>query len=186
MRERKANAICARASRVAGHGADVTRLAGGSAGPRDYAALGQGLRRLPKINQLLKNSFGPPSILREGSGHAGMNIPEEPALADLLERAIVESPPASLKNGGAIRPGYDAELDEVRSWVHEGKGRLLELEKQEREHTGIPSLKVGFNNVFGYFIEVTKTHLSKVPLPLCAQANHRQWRTLHHARAQGV
>src|SRR4029077_7501280 len=76
----------------------------------------------------------------------------------------VEAPPATLKEGGVIREGYDPELDEIRSWIHEGKNRLLNLEKQEREQTGIPSLKVGFNNVFGYFIEVTKTHLSKVPM----------------------
>ncbi len=82
----------------------------------------------------------------------------------LLERAIVEAPPATLKDGGIIRQGYDSELDEVRSWIQDGKSRLLELEKQEREQSGIPSLKVGFNNVFGYFIEITKTHLSKVPM----------------------
>lgn len=63
-----------------------------------------------------------------------------------------------------MKAGYDSELDEVRSWIHTGKNRLLELETQEREQTGIPSLKIGFNNVFGYYIEVTKTHLSKVPL----------------------
>jgi DNA mismatch repair protein MutS len=140
----------------------LTRLASGSAGPRDYAALGQGLRRLPKIRSLLQSSFNHATILDTTT--PAKNIPEEPALADLLERAITEAPPATLKDGGVIRAGYDAELDEVRSWIHEGKSRLLELEKREREQTGIPSLKVGFNNVFGYYIEVTKTHLSKVPM----------------------
>jgi len=159
----------------------LMRLFSGSAGPRDYCALGQGLRRLPKIRNLLKNSFNQSNILHAVTpAEAGaqsenaldhgfrrddiLTIPEEPALADLLERAIVEAPPVTLKDGGVIRPGYDPELDEVRSWIHDGKNRLLDLEKQERGQTGIPSLKVGFNNVFGYFIEVTKTHLSKVPL----------------------
>ena len=146
----------------------LTRLASGSAGPRDYSALGQGLRRLPKIKAQLTSLIEQMTRL----GHtlpeplAGFltHFPEETALADLLERVIVEAPPASLKDGGVIRHGYDPELDEVRSWIHDGKNRLLDLEKQEREQAGIPSLKVGFNNVFGYFIEVTKTHLSKVPL----------------------
>jgi len=167
----------------------LTRLSSGSAGPRDFSALGQGLRRLPKIKVLIsqledqkrgliktssptatgggsintKDIDGSPT---EALGDDGLflNVPEDPALADLLERAIIEAPPATLKDGGVIRPGYDPELDEVRSWIHDGKSRLLELEKQEREQTGITSLKVGFNNVFGYYIEVTKTHLSKVPM----------------------
>ncbi len=146
----------------------MTRLSAGSAGPRDFAALGQGLRRLPKIKSGL-------AILAEQTTRLGRTLgssletfvtqfPEEGMLADLLERAVTEAPPATLKDGGVIREGYDTELGEIRSWIHEGKNRLLELEKQEREQSGIPSLKVGFNNVFGYFIEVTKTHLSKVPM----------------------
>jgi len=164
----------------------LTRLSSGSAGPRDFSALGQGLRRLPKIKTLLGqlqsrgsflNSSSPAATGRgpmdsppatAGNDEIGSSLfshfPEEPELADLLERAIVEAPPAALKEGGVIRAGYDPELDEVRSWIHEGKNRLLDLEKQEREQTGIPSLKVGFNNVFGYYIEITKTHLSKVPM----------------------
>jgi len=147
----------------------LTRLASGSAGPRDMAALGNSLRRLPKIKSLLTTSF--PTGSWDGSPTEAFrndtlisNFPEEPALADLLERAIVDAPPASLKEGGVIRPAYDPELDEVRSWIQDGKTRLLELEKKEREQTVIPSLKIGFNNVFGYFIEITKTHLSKVPM----------------------
>jgi DNA mismatch repair protein MutS len=140
----------------------VSRLASGPAGPRDFAALGQGLRRLPKIKTLLATLIKDSFLLDGGRSFA--DFPEEPALADLLERSIVEAPPATLKDGGVIREGHDPELDEIRSWIREGKNRLFELEKQEREQTGIPSLKVGFNNVFGYFIEVTKTHLSKVPM----------------------
>lgn len=146
----------------------LTRMTSGSAGPRDYAALGQGLRRLPKIkSQLLTLSDQTTRLgreLPEALAHFLSNFPEENSLSNLLDLAIVEAPPATLKEGGVIKSGYDSELDEVRSWIHTGKNRLLELETQEREQTGIPSLKIGFNNVFGYYIEVTKTHLSKVPM----------------------
>ena len=124
----------------------LARLSSGSAGPRDYAALGLGLRRLPNIQEVMGN------------------FPVETVLSELLERAILEGPPATFKEGGVIRQGYDPELDEVRSWLHAGKTHLLELEKREREQTGIASLKVGFNNVFGYYIEVTKVHLAKIPV----------------------
>jgi DNA mismatch repair protein MutS len=124
----------------------MARLSSGSAGPRDYAALGHGLQRLPRIKEIVAN------------------FPEEPGLTDLLSKAIVEAPPATLKEGGVIQQGYDSELDEVRSWIRDGKTRLLELEMREREQTGIPSLKVGFNNVFGYYIEITKVHLAKAPI----------------------
>jgi DNA mismatch repair protein MutS len=161
----------------------LTRLTANSASPRDLAALGQGLRRLPKMKSLLmimlKNSS--PLVGEDAGGgtpphgtpipafpHPGgrgfMEFPDDPELAELLERSIVDGPPPTLKDGGVIREGYHAELDEIRLWIREGKNRLLELEKREREQTGIPSLKVGFNNVFGYFLEVTKTHVSKVPL----------------------
>lgn len=146
----------------------LTRLASGSANPRDYAALGQGLRRLPKIKVQLQSLLEQTTRLgRELPGALTQflsDFPEDQSLATLLDLAIVEAPPANMKEGGVIKPGYDSELDEVRSWISTGKNRLLELETQEREQTGIPSLKIGFNNVFGYYIEVTKTHLAKVPL----------------------
>lgn len=145
----------------------LTRLVAGSIHPRDLSALGQGLRRAPKIKAQLAALKAQANRLEPLDSSVNIlldQFPEQPMLSDLLERAIVEGPPATMKEGGVIRPGYDAELDEVRSWIHDGKTRLLELEKREREQTGITTLKVGFNNVFGYFIEVTKTHLSKVPL----------------------
>lgn len=146
----------------------LTRMTSGSAGPRDYAALGQGLRRLPKIKSQLQSLLEQTTKLgRElpaALSRFMADFPEENALSSLLDISIVEAPPATLKEGGVIKPGFDSELDEVRSWIHTGKNRLLELETQEREQTGIPSLKIGFNNVFGYYIEVTKTHLSKVPM----------------------
>jgi DNA mismatch repair protein MutS len=146
----------------------LSRLAAGTLAPRDLAHLAQGLRRIPKLKTLLASAQTLATSLGQSlpeeltASHTG--FPEESPLAELLDKALVDAPPATLKEGGVIRPGYNAELDEVRSWITEGKTRLLELEKREREQTGIPSLKIGFNNVFGYFIEITKTHLSRVPM----------------------
>ena len=123
----------------------LTRLTAGTTLPRDLAHISAGLKRLPRIAALLPD------------------FPQENALAGLLKKAVVEAPPISVKDGGVISDGYNAELDEVRLWLREGKTKLLELEKREREQTGIASLKIGFNNVFGYYLDITKTHLSKVP-----------------------
>ena len=81
----------------------------------------------------------------------------------LIDSAIDEDPPALLKDGGVIRPGYDTELDSLREIVHNTKGVLASIEAKERERTGIKNLKIGFNNVFGYYLEVTKSFLSQVP-----------------------
>jgi DNA mismatch repair protein MutS len=88
---------------------------------------------------------------------------ELPDLVELLARSIVEDPPLAVKEGGLVREGFDASLDELRSAARGGKDWLATLQQQEIARTGIPSLKVGFNSVFGYFIEVTKSHLAKVP-----------------------
>src|SRR6185369_16023091 len=84
-------------------------------------------------------------------------------IAALIERAIVDDPPAGLRDGGLIRPGYSAEIDALRTASNDGKGWIAGLESDERTRTGIASLKVGYNAVFGYFIEITKSNLSKVP-----------------------
>jgi DNA mismatch repair protein MutS len=87
--------------------------------------------------------------------------PEE--VAELLGRALVDDPPATLRDGGLIRPGYSAELDALREAAAEGRTWIANLEAEERARTGIASLKVGYNAVFGYYIEVTKANLAKVP-----------------------
>jgi DNA mismatch repair protein MutS len=81
----------------------------------------------------------------------------------LIERAIVDEPPMAIKEGGLIRKGYHAELDELRAAAHDGKQWIAELQAREIERTGIKSLKIRFNNVFGYFIEITKSNLAQVP-----------------------
>jgi len=90
-------------------------------------------------------------------------ITELPELHDLIARAIEDAPPLALKEGGLIKQGYNVELDELRRGSREGKEWIAALQQREIERTGIPSLKVRFNSVFGYYIEVTKTHLRKVP-----------------------
>jgi DNA mismatch repair protein MutS len=84
-------------------------------------------------------------------------------LVDLLARALVDEPPVGLKEGGLLRPGFDPALDELREVAAGGKRWLIELETREKEATGIPSLKIGYNRVFGYYIEVTRAHAARVP-----------------------
>ena len=84
-------------------------------------------------------------------------------VVDLVGSAIVDDPPLAVKEGGIIRDGFDPGLDEIRRATREGKDWIAQLQQQEIERTGIPSRKVRFNSVFGYYIEITKTHLEKVP-----------------------
>ena len=90
-------------------------------------------------------------------------LTELPALVELISRAIVDEPPLALKEGGLIRDGFDANLDELRAASRGGKDWIAQLKQKEVERTGIASLKVGFNSVFGYYIEITKANLDKVP-----------------------
>ena len=145
----------------------ITRLSAGSLSPRDLAGIGQALRRLPRLKAQLAAAYQQTTPLGQILPDALMKFlvefPEDAPLAELLERAIVEGPPASFKEGGVIRDGYSSELDEIRGWIGDGKSKLLELEKRERDQTGIPSLKVAFNNIFGYYLEVTRAQASRVP-----------------------
>jgi len=124
---------------------------------RDFLALKKSLQHLPQIRQQLRN-FEAQLVqdLRDG-------LEPLEGLVDLIERAIVEEPPIAITEGGIIRPGFSKELDEYREIAHSGKKWIAGLQEMERNKTGIPSLKIGYNKVFGYYIEVTKTHLSKVP-----------------------
>ena len=82
---------------------------------------------------------------------------------ELIQKAIVDTPPLSLKEGGLIRPGFDQNLDEIQTAMRDGKNWIAQLQQEEIQKTGIGSLKVRFNSVFGYYIEVTKSHLDKIP-----------------------
>jgi DNA mismatch repair protein MutS len=147
--------------------ADLERLAArastGTANARDLVALRQSLQRLPAVyaeaDALLRELRQPPTLL-------ATLAPRLAPLSDLcalLERALVDDPPADLKSGGVIRDGYDPELDRLRQVRTDGKQWIAQLEAKERQRTGIPSLKVGYNAVFGYYLEVSKPHLNKVP-----------------------
>jgi DNA mismatch repair protein MutS len=95
-------------------------------------------------------------------GH-GDRIPDVEEAAKIIREAIVDSPPATFRHGGVVRDGYSSELDGVRAIAREGKGWIGKLQAQERESTGIPTIKVGYNKVFGYYLEVTKQHVHLVP-----------------------
>ncbi|MBT2642349.1 DNA mismatch repair protein MutS [Bacillus sp. ISL-41] len=136
---------------------DLERLAGrvafGNLNPRDLMQLKRSLLQVPSLKHILK---GLPH--EEASRMAERLDPCEEA-ADLLEQAIVDNPPISVKEGNIIRDGYDQQLDQYRDASRNGKTWIAMLERDEREKTGIKSLKVGYNRVFGYYIEVTKANL---------------------------
>ncbi|MEX2690071.1 MAG: DNA mismatch repair protein MutS [Candidatus Njordarchaeum guaymaensis] len=135
----------------------VSRLNLGRLNPKDLIALKESLKRVPKISEELKKVKSELLIaIRE-------KLVGLPHLVNLIEKAIVDDPPATIQEGGIIKDGYNSELDELRSIYRDGKQWILSLEKKERNRTGIKSLKVGYNKVFGYYIEVPKTQLSRVP-----------------------
>ncbi len=141
--------------------ADVDRIMGrvgcGRANARDLAALGRTLGRLPAVVDALQGT--------ESDELTALQAPlcglED--LAERLSATLVEDPPAGVTEGGLVRKGVHAELDELRDLRANGRQWIAEFQAAEIERTGIPSLKVGFNKVFGYYIEVTKTHLARVP-----------------------
>ena len=144
---------------------DLERLSGraalGRATPRELGALRDSLLRLPDVAGAVGGLEGRErSALLEG-GAQRLDLLTD--LADELTRALVERPPAQLDDGDAIRAGYDRDLDELKDARDGGKQYIASLQSRERERTGIGSLKVGFNKVFGYFIEITHAHRDRVP-----------------------
>lgn len=140
---------------------DLERLAGrvafGNVNARDLIQLKKSLQQIPHLKQLV-NSFS----TAEASKLADRLDACEEA-TDLLEQAIVDHPPLSVKEGNIIRDGYHEELDKYRDASRNGKSWIAQLERQEREKTGIKSLKIGYNRVFGYYIEVTRANLPYLP-----------------------
>jgi DNA mismatch repair protein MutS len=129
----------------------------GSAGPRDVLALGRSLERIPA----LKRCFDTRQTARLRSIHERLD--ELPDVANLILEAIADEPPLNLADGGTIRPGFHAELDDLRDLSRNGRQYLAQIEARERERTGIQSLKIRFNNVFGYYIEITRSNLHLAP-----------------------
>lgn len=140
------------------------RLSQGSGNARDLLALSTSLEKLPALKEdlqalpmdLIENTHCLLTQLRE-------SIADFTELTELLTTSLMEEPPATLKEGGIIADGYSEELDEIRSVATNGKQLIASLQEKERSATGIDSLKIKFNNVFGYFLEVTKTKVSMVP-----------------------
>ncbi len=140
----------------------------GHAGPRDLMGLRNSLAHLGELKKLIASPHWDEmrtssSELPQPIARLNAALDDCPVLVDLIGRSLADDPPISLENGGAVRPGYDAELDEKRKAASEGKTWLQDLEAREKETTGISNLKVGYTSVFGYYFEVTKAHLAKVP-----------------------
>jgi DNA mismatch repair protein MutS len=134
----------------------ATRVVGGSAQPRDLSAVREILRRLPEIRRILPEGDTPISEVVK-------NFDLCPSELDLLEGALADEPPATLQNAGVIRVGYSAELDGVLERSRHAREWIANLEAVERERTGIKTLKVGYNKVFGYYIEITRANASLAP-----------------------
>ncbi len=134
----------------------LTRVALQTARPRDLAQLRTALAQLPA----LRSSMPEQDALLQ---NLAASLVDEHALGSLLTNALVDDPPAIVRDGGVIAAGYDAELDELRSLSEHADSFLSELEGREQNRTGIPNLKVGYNRVHGYYIEISKAHSSKAP-----------------------
>src|SRR5262249_6767317 len=129
----------------------------GSAGPRDLLALGKSLERVPTLKQRVENCQS--ARLQSICGA----LDDVPEARERILAALADEPPVNVTDGGAIRSGYHAELDELRDLSRNGKQYIAHIEARERERTGIQSLKVRFNNVFGYYIEISSANLHKAP-----------------------
>ncbi|MDI6802065.1 MAG: DNA mismatch repair protein MutS [Thermodesulfovibrionales bacterium] len=135
----------------------ASRVISRSAGPRDLIALKNSIEHFPKIKRFLMLSDN--SLIKE----TGNSISEFADLEDLIDFSIVDNPPISPRDGNVIKKGYSKEVDELKNISSSGKDFIARLEAEERQRTGISSLKVGFNKVFGYYIEITKPNLHLVP-----------------------
>ena len=140
---------------------DIERLAGkisyGSANGRDLISLKSSAKQLPEIKKILAQAKS--SLLTEL--YSELDTLDD--VYDIIDKTIVDEPPISVKEGGLIKLGYDEEIDKLKTATTDGKNWIINLEAEEREKTGIKGLKVGFNKVFGYYIEVTKSNISLVP-----------------------
>ena len=135
----------------------VARAALGAAGPRDLVSLRQSIAAVPRVRMLLSELQAPlvKSLIAE--------LDDLADLRDELERTLVDEPPAIARDGGAVRDGVDPELDDLRSISRSGKQRIAEMEEAERARTGITNLKIRYNRVFGYYIEISRSNLGSVP-----------------------
>ncbi|OZI39869.1 DNA mismatch repair protein MutS [Bordetella genomosp. 5] len=136
----------------------AARLALRSVRPRELASLRDALATLPQLHALLAPATGAARVAA-----LARHLTLDPAIAELLQRAIAQEPAVAIRDGGVIATGFDAELDELRALAADGGEFLIQLEARERERTGISNLRVEFNRVHGFYIEVTKGQTDKVP-----------------------
>ncbi|HET7620228.1 MAG TPA: DNA mismatch repair protein MutS, partial [Vicinamibacterales bacterium] len=135
----------------------VARAALGTAGPRDLVALRQSIAAVPRVRLILEDFQAP--LVRSLAGE----LDDLADVRDALDAALIDEPPAVARDGGMIRDGVDPELDDLRGVSRSGKQKIAEMEDAERARTGIASLKIRYNRVFGYYIEVSKANLGSVP-----------------------
>jgi DNA mismatch repair protein MutS len=152
-------------AKVLNDAADVERILGrltlGRATGRDLNALRRTLRHLPELSKIFSERASLTDAHPLSALLQNLSVPAE--LTGLLEKAIAEDPPMRLSEGGVIRDGFSAELDELRALAKHGRSWISEMENAERQRTGITSLKVGYTSVFGYYLEVSRANLAKVP-----------------------
>jgi DNA mismatch repair protein MutS len=147
------------------HFADIERIAAriayGNAGPRDLTALADSLEILPEIRSTVQacGTSDIPHLI----ANALKNLHDVSGSIHAIRSSIIDDPPPVARNGGVIRPGYSEELDQLNDVLHSGKDWILKLQQKERENTGIKSLKIGYNRIFGYYIDITKPNLHLVP-----------------------
>ncbi len=135
----------------------MSRIVYGSANGRELRSLSSAIMRLPALKTLLKDVKS--NLLAEIEQH--IDVLED--VCQMIDRAIVEEPPFSIREGGMILPGYSEELDLLKGDMSDGRGIIAQIEAQEREKTGIPKLKVGYNRVFGYYIEISNSYKDQAP-----------------------
>ncbi len=134
----------------------LSKLGTGRASPRDLTGVADTLTLIPRIRELFAETAAP-------FGEELKTLPDLSSLEQTLHAQLVENPPVGVKEGGFIRPGVDSELDRLRELAGNARNWLVDFQNRERNRLGIPSLKVKYNKVFGYFIEVTNTHKERVP-----------------------
>ncbi len=140
---------------------DIERISGkiafGNANARDMLSLKSSVQKLPEIKKTLQNTNS--KMLKE----IYVNLDTLQDIYELIEKSIIEEPGITITEGNIIKKGYNEEVDRLKAASTDGKTWLVNLEAKEREETGIKNLKIGFNKVFGYYIEVTKSNLKLVP-----------------------
>jgi DNA mismatch repair protein MutS len=135
----------------------ISKIVTGRANGRDLVHLKNSLVIIPVIKEIIEGS----KLKKLNKRFSKLNVLR--FVTALIEKAVIDEPPIAITDGGIIREGYNKELDDLRDFAYHGKKWLAELQEKERKRTNISNLKINFNKIFGYYIEVTKTHLSKIP-----------------------